>query len=147
MKYIITETQYKKLIFEQESPTSSGYGQIQSTTTAAPSSGFEYGKIQRTSSPSSSATTATTNSTQTSSSTKVFKEKEEKTLSGSYVIKNMVKTDNNYLEVDLGSLKIYTDCGKLPKGDTSFKYGNSNLYSKDLAIKVGEKFGCKFGGQ
>jgi hypothetical protein len=77
-------------------------------------------------------------------SVKIFKDKEEKKIAGTYIVKNISKLPNNYLEVDLSSFKIQTDCGKLPKGDSSFKYGNSQLFSKDLARKVGEKFGCKF---
>ena len=149
MKYIISEIQYRKLLIaEQETEqnqTSSGfqYGKQSSSTTdsGTSSSGFEYGK-QSSSSGNVVGSGSTTNSG--TISVKIFNDKEEKKLAGTYIVKNMTKLPNNYLEVDLGSFKIQTDCGKLPKGDSSFKYGRSQLFSKDLATKVGEKFGCKF---
>lgn len=156
MKYIITETQYKKLLSEQETettPASGQYGTQTKATTTTPSSGFEYGKQVKT----TKSATPTTGGETTSDGTqkpfqpfdvKIFKKKEEGSgdVWGNYRVKSITKTDKNFLEVDLGTIKIYTDCGKLPKGDSSFKYGNSIVFSKELATKVGEQFGCKFTG-
>lgn len=150
MKYIITKSQYRKLISEQDEPSTSNYKYGTQTTSSGStdSNGWTYGK-QMNSTGGTDSTTTTSNTTTKFETfvTKIYNDKDSKNFAGNYRVKGMKKLPSNYLEVELESssspFKVTTDCGKLAKGDISFKYGNSQLFSKELATNVGEKFGCK----
>lgn len=148
MKYIITEAQYKKLISEQGTTTTYG-DQIKSTTQSTTSPRYEYG--QQIKLGGSSATTATQSTTSSPSQPKLepvnikfFYDTDEKKFAGNYAVRSAVQTTNKLIELDLGSFKVYTDCNRILKKDSSFDYEKTKLYSKELAIKVGETFNCKF---
>lgn len=149
MKYIITKSQYRKLLAEQDEPSTSNfkYGTQMTDSGSTDSSGWAYGKQMNSTGGTESATSTGTTTKFESFVTKIYNDKDSKNFAGNYRVKGMNKLPSNYLEVELESssspFKVTTDCGKLAKGDISFKYGNSQLFSKDLATKVGEKFGCK----
>ena len=154
MRYIITESQYKKLLSEEDEPTTSSfkYGTQMTDASSSDGGGWTYGKQMNTTGGTESSGSSTGSTTNQSTKftpfvTKIFNDKESKNFAGNYRVKGMKKLPNNFLEVELESssspFKVTTDCGKLGKGDISFKYGNSQLFSKELATSVGQTFGCK----
>ena len=138
MKYIITEEQYKKLISEQ------GYGDIINIDSkeAPVSNKASYGDISTLE--GGKIPTATSSAKTTTDKIDIFADSNLLKKDGSYTLKGMKQLQNKTIQIDFSSFKATTDCERIKKGDFSFDYSNTKKYSKDLAKKVGEKFGCKF---
>jgi hypothetical protein len=52
--------------------------------------------------------------------------------------------DKEYFVVDLGSMKVTTDCNRIKNRDNSFDERGGKVYSTELAKKVGEMCPTKF---
>lgn len=137
MKYVITQKQYN-LIIEQQ------YGDIISlggTATPDPNA-IGYGDIIPLSGKKSQPQ-ATTTTDKNKTKFDVFTDINQKRIFGNYPLKKIREISNKQYELELGPLKMTTNCEKLKKGDYSFSFSGRNLYSKELAKKVGEQFNCK----
>jgi hypothetical protein len=135
MRYIIKETQYKRLIelmVEQETsaaPTTTG---VDSGTVSTAG----YGDISRVPGSELDKTASALSSGQ---SIILYKDKELKTRQGGYVLKGLVN-NNGQIEADMGNFKMTTNCTRIPN-DNSFDYGSVKYHSTELANMAAEK--CK----
>ena len=133
MRYIIKETQYKRLIEPAEEDAVASTDDSSGSLKAA-----GYGDISRV--PGSEAENLTSVTAGTGSQGVIlYTDKELKTRQGSYILKSMVN-NNGKVEVDMGNFRMSTDCNRVPN-DNSFDYGTKKYFSTELANMASEK--CK----
>ena len=138
MRYIIKETQYKRLIelmVEQETSTTPATTGLESGTAKAAG----YGDISRVPGSELEQTTSALSAGTSGQSVVLYKDKELKTRQGGYVLKGLVN-NNGQIEADMGNFKMTTNCTRVPN-DNSFDYGSVKYHSTELANLAAEK--CK----
>ena len=138
MRYIIKETQYKRLIelmVEQETPATP-------TTTGADSGTVRtagYGDISRVPGTELDQTASSLSAGTSGQSIILFREKELRNREGGYILKGITAQDGK-VTANFGNFTVTTDCSKLP-ADNGFDKGQIKYYSTDLANIAAEK--CK----
>ena len=138
MRYIIKETQYKRLIelmVEQETPaTPTTRGADSGTVTTA-----GYGDISRVPGTELDQTASALSANTSGQSVILYTDKELRARKGGYVLKGLVN-NNGQIEVNMGNFKMTTNCTRVPN-DNSFDYGSVKYYSTELANLAAGK--CK----
>lgn len=87
--------------------------------------------------------------TTTSDKIKIYQDPNESKLYGEYPLGDITGDANNIV-INLGSMSLTTNCRDIESGKTNLSYTKDKkttpYYSKDLQIKTGQKFNCKFPG-
>ena len=130
MRYIIKETQYKRLIelmVEQETSTTPATTGLESGTVKAAG----YGDISRVPGSELEQTASALKANASGQSVIVYKDKELRTREGGYILKG-VTAQGGKVTVDFGNWTATADCSKLP-AENGFVSGNRTVYSTELA--------------
>jgi hypothetical protein len=130
MRYIIKETQYKRLIelmVEQETSTTPATTGLESGTVKAAG----YGDISRVPGSELEQTASALKANASGQSVIVYKDKELRTREGGYILKD-VTAQGGKVTVDFGNWTATADCSKLP-AENGFVSGTRTVYSTELA--------------
>ncbi len=128
MRYIIKETQYKRLIelmVEQETPATTG---ADSGTVKAAG----YGDISRVPGSELDQTASALSTNTSGQSIILYKDKELRNREGGYILKGGITAQGGKATANFGNWSATADCSKLP-AENGFVSGTKTVYSTELA--------------
>ena len=131
MRYIIKETQYKRLIelmVEQETSTTPATTGADSGTVKAAG----YGDISRVPGSELEQTASALSANTSGQSVILYKDKELRTREGGYILTGGVTAQGGKVTANFGNWSATADCSKLP-AENGFVSGSKTVYSTELA--------------